>query len=102
MMGVRSDRARYLADGNVLGCQSQATPVPAQLVEPDRELQAERRWLGVHAVGTPDRQRPLVFERPVAHDLDQGFKSRLQEHVPASRDWIARPVSTTSEDVRPR
>ena len=55
-----ADRARDLADGNVLSREGQAPSLPTKLVVPDGELETKRRWLGVHAMRSANRRSVLV------------------------------------------
>ena len=65
------------------------------------ELQAERRRLGVHAVRAPDAERVRETRARARRARRSARRRRPTSSRPASRSWSARPVSSTSEDVRP-
>ena len=64
---VVADRARELADAHALERPREPAPGAVELEGPDRELEAERRRLGVDAVRAADRQRQAVLLRAL-HD----------------------------------
>jgi hypothetical protein len=55
-MRVRADGAAYFADTNPLARLCETFFRAAEFVIHQRELQAERDWLGVHAVAAPDHR----------------------------------------------
>ena len=57
-----ADRAGEFADAHVLGGLPEALDIPLRLGIPVSQLEAERNWLGVNAVGAADHGR--VFELP--------------------------------------
>ena len=59
--GVRADGAGELADAHALERARDALPVPVELERPARELQPERRRLGVHAVRAAHLQRRAML-----------------------------------------
>ena len=73
-MRVAADRTRDLAYGDVVRREREPDTVPAKLVEPDRQLEPKGGWLGVHAVGAADGQRPLVLASAPGHDALQDTK----------------------------
>jgi hypothetical protein len=60
-MRERADGAGDLADPHDLPGAAEAFDVAAQLRIPERQLQAERHHLGVHAVRAADHRRLFVF-----------------------------------------
>ena len=58
---VVADRAGELPDAHALERKCDALASAVELERPDRELEAERRRLGVYAVGAADRDRQPVL-----------------------------------------
>ena len=81
-MRERADRARQLADGDDLARPLDARHVARQLRVPQRQLQAERHRLGVHAVRAADHRRAAMLLRARPH--------RLHQAVQVLQDQIAR------------
>jgi hypothetical protein len=76
---VSSDCSRNFADRNVLPRQDQSSPLPAQFVVPDCELESERCWFGMHSVGPPDHYGVSVGNCLPSHDGDQVVECRQNE-----------------------
>ena len=73
---VRPDRARDLADAHSFERALEPHPVARQLERPARELRAERRRLGVHAVRPPDADRRAVLLGPADHRGERAVDAR--------------------------
>ena len=67
-VGVRADGAREFADAQLVARLLQALAIAADLGDEHGQLVAERRRLGVDAVGAADRQRVLVAHRQLGQD----------------------------------
>ena len=97
---VLADRAGQLADAHALERARDARACAVELERPDRELQPERRRLGVHAVRAADAERracaPPRARRPRRAPLEPVEQQRAR-----LLDLQRERVSTTSDDVRP-
>ena len=81
-MRIRPDRAGNLSDADSLsGALDPAYGAP-ELGVPQRQLQAKRHRLCVHAVGAPDHRRVAMLPRPV--------RDRLKELTEVVQDQSAR------------
>ena len=86
-MRERPDRTRQLAHARDGLRPAQSLAVPADLGEPEGELQAERHRLGVHAVRPADHRRAAVLHRPVPDRRRQVVDVRQDEsHACASAE----------------
>ena len=97
---VLADGARELADAHALERARDARACAVELERPHRELQTERRRLGVDAVRAADAEREPVLLRA----RDDGRERAVEpssNSAPASCTCSASAVSTTSDDVRP-
>jgi hypothetical protein len=82
---VGANRTRNLASRDVLDRHVEPRAVPPKLVVPDRELQAERGWLGVHPVRSADGERAPVRDRLLPDRLDQIVETLSQQPAGISR-----------------
>ena len=77
----RADRARQLADADDRLARARTRSTSrAELRVPERQLQAERHRLGVHAVRAADHRRAAMLERAIADRLGQRVEI-LQDDV---------------------
>ncbi len=74
--GICADRAGDRADGDLLESALQPQSIAMRLEGKARELDAERRRLGVHPMGTPHAQGVHVLARTVGKRLHQRLRSR--------------------------
>ena len=79
-VGVGADRAGDLAHRDAGARALHAGDVAADFLVPERQLPAERRGLGVHAVRAADHRRAAVFQGPGAHGRPQLVEA-LQHQV---------------------
>ena len=80
---VRADRARHGPTDTCSNARSSRDDVARRLHRVARELDAERRRLGVDAVRAADADRVHMLARALGQRLDQ--RSRPGEHDPAGR-----------------
>ena len=80
--------------------RSQAVAVACGLDREARELDAEGRRLGVHAVRAPDADRVDVLARLRDQRVDEVVRAR-EDDLAGRRSWTASAVSSTSLDVSP-
>ena len=89
-VGERADRARELADADVLGGSAlKRSRLRVHLVEGERELEPERRRLGVDAVRAADRECGPVLLRPHGQHVDHPVERRA--------DVLVRPQKPEAE-----
>ena len=100
---VGADRARERADRRPARTRARRrSRVAVRLEGEARELDAERRRLGVHAVRAPDAQR-VARARARARRAPRRARARPATITsPAARSCSASAVSSTSEEVRPK
>ncbi len=79
-MGEGAYRAGDLADGDGGTRPRHAADVAAELVVPERQLEAERHGLGVHAVRAADHRRAAVFLGAPVDSLAKAAE-QLQDEV---------------------
>ena len=86
-----------------IDCASGAQPVAvaADLQRPQRDLGAERRRLGVDAVGAPDHHRVAVGRGQGSVIVSSSADDASNNRSAASRSAQHHAVSTTSLDVSP-
>ena len=100
-VGVRAHRARELPHRDHVPGRDEPPPFATELQRPEGELGAERRGLGVDAVGAPDHRRcrgARVRGRAIAASSSSTAPiTRSSARVSVSE----RAVSTTSLEVRP-
>ena len=70
----RADGARELADRYGLARAAHTGDVPRELREPERQLQAERHRLGMHAVRAADHRRPPMLVGALPDGLHQAVE----------------------------
>src|SRR5256886_13301648 len=73
-MCVRADGAAYFADTNPLARLRETLFRAAEFVVHQRKLQAERDWLGMHAVAAPDHRGHFVPPRLVRDHRSERFQ----------------------------
>ena len=78
-VGERADGAGDLADGDGGTRLSHAAEVATELVVPQRQLEAERHRLGVHAVRAADHRGAAMLVRPRLHRVAQRAEQRQDE-----------------------
>ena len=101
--GVGADHAADRADADGLARAAQALAVAVQLERPHRELVAERRRLGVDAVRAPDASTCRGAASARRFTTAEQRSSRASSRSAARAELQRRsPVSSTSEDVRPK
>ena len=97
----RPHGARELAVGDRGPGAVEPRELALQLRVPQRELQAERHRLGVHAVRAPDHRRRACGGRRARERRPSGPRGPPARRSIASRIRIESAVSTTSDEVRP-
>ena len=98
---VRADGAGELSDPQLLERSREAAAAAVELERPAGELEAERRRLGVDAVGAADLERSAVLLGPPGHGGEARRRSLPRSSAPASRIWSESAVSITSDEVSP-
>ena len=99
---VGADRARDRADGGLRERALQALRVAVGLEREARELDAEGRRLGVHAVRAPDAQRVRRARARAPRSAATSSCAPGTITSPTARSCSASAVSSTSEEVRPK
>ena len=101
-VGVGAHGARELADADAgEGAASSRARPRRSSHQPPEQLQAERRRLGVHAVGAADHRRVAVLLGARRSAASTRVDARRAGSGPRRRSCSASAVSTTSDDVRP-
>ena len=80
---------------------SQTLAVAPDLERPQRQLGAERRRLGMDAVGAPDHRRVAELVGARGDDGVERVERAARSRSHAFVSWLHSAVSMTSIDVRP-
>ena len=81
-MGVGADRARQFTDTDGRPGAHETVAVADELREPQRQLESEGHWLGVHAMRAPNHRGSPILVRAVM--------DRSQETVEVGEQQVAR------------